>query len=152
MIKHIWSIICKESITNQDDNLISLIGLLEELNSVITPLNGKYKKGDKLAIPFNFELINFWIKDQEKGIKLNIKIEIIDPTSKIIATSTNSSIFPAKNKRLRTRMKIQGLPVTENGRYNFRVSYSEGEGSKSVIVSELPLDVKFEVKLPNLPN
>lgn len=148
MIKHIWSILCKESITNQEDNLISLIGLLEELNSVVTPLTGKYKKGDKVAIPFNFELINFWIKDEEEEIKLNIKIEIIDPSRKVLATSVNSSPFPAKMKRLRTRMKIQGLPVTENGRYTFKVSNSLGEESKFVIVSELPLDVKFEIKLP----
>lgn len=148
MIKHIWSIICKESITNQDDNLISLIGVLEKLNSVITPIKGKYKKGDKLAIPFNFELINFWTKDEGKELNLNIKVEIVDPNSKVIATSTNSSPFPTKINRLRTRMKIQGLPVTENGRYNFRVSYSVGEKTKFVVVAELPLDVTFEIKLP----
>lgn len=148
MIKHIWSIICKESITNQEDNLISLIGLLEELNSVITPISGQYKKEGKAAIPFNFELINFWVKEKEDEVKLNVKTEIIDPSSKIIATSINSSPFPAKVKRLRTRLKIQGLPVTENGKYNFRVSYSINEESRFNVVSELPLDVKFEIKLP----
>lgn len=148
MIKHIWSIICKESITNQDDNLISIIGVLEELNSKITPLNVKYKKGDNLAIPFNFELVNYWIKEIEKEIKLNVKVELIDPNSKKLTQAIYSSIFPAKNKRFRTRLKIQGIPVTENGRYIFRVSFSEGDESKYYTVSDLPLDIKFEIVKP----
>jgi len=147
-IKHIWSVLCKESITNQDDNLISLIGVLEELNSKLPPLGDNLKKDTKLAIPFNFELVNYWTKDLEKEVIINIKVEIIDPNSQKLTETTNSALFPKNNKRLRTRLKIQGLPVTVNGRYTFKISCAEGNESKLLVVAEIPLDVKFEITNP----
>jgi len=38
-IKHIWSVLCKESVINQDDNTISLHGILEKLSSTLKPIN-----------------------------------------------------------------------------------------------------------------
>ncbi len=147
-VKHIWSVLCKESIVNQDDNLISLIGILEEINSVMTPLDKNYKKADKFIIPFNYELVNYWIKNVSKEVRLDVKVEILDPNAKQLSESLNTSVFPENSKRLRTRFKIQGIPVTENGRYSVRISMKEDEDKIYKVITELPLDVKFRIEEP----
>lgn len=145
-IRHIWSVLCKESIINQDDNVISLIGVLEEVNSVITPLKPLAKKIEKLSIPFNYELVSYWTKETEKEVEMDVKVEVIDPSSKKIAETINKSIFPENSKKLRTRFKIQGIPITVNGRYTFRVSIKKTDEKDYKNEAEIPLDVKFRIE------
>lgn len=147
-VKHIWSVLCKESIVNQEDNLISLIGVLEELNSVMTPVDNSYKKEGKLVIPFNFELVTYLIREDSRETKIDIKIEIIDPNSKKLSEVINSATFPESTKRLRARLKIQGLPVSINGKYIFRVFLKDQKDSTYKNVSELPLEVKYKIEEP----
>ena len=44
-------------------------------------------------------------------------------------------------KRLRTRFKINGLVVKDNGIYTFVVKYRENEEDKSKEVARLPLEI-----------
>ncbi len=145
-VKHIWSVLCKESIINQEDNVISLHGVLEEISSLLTPVGKEFKKQEKIIIPFNYEIVSYWIKDLDRDIKMDVKVKIIDPKGKELSEAVNSSVFPKESKRLRTRMKIQGLPVTENGRYIFTISLKTDNEKDYKQVSMLPLDIKFKIQ------
>ncbi len=145
-IKHIWSILCKESIVNSDDNVISILGVLENLNTSITPANPKVPKPQKINIPFNFEIVNYWTKETPEEISMQIKTAIVDPNGKELNSVVNKSIFPKEVKKLRSRLKAQGLTVTEDGEYLFRVSVKTDTDKDFKLVAELPLNVKIEFK------
>ena len=120
-IQHIWSVLCKESIINQDDNVISLIGILEDINSTITPLKADTPRPEKVTIPFNFEVVSYWTKDSTEEVKILIKTTMIDPEGKELANDIKELVFPANTKRLRSRLKVQGLSVTNSGDYSVRI-------------------------------
>lgn len=86
-IKHIWSVLCKESIINQEDNVLSLIGVLEDVNSILTPMQPDQSRPEKITIPFTFEVVSYWMKDTNEETKMQIKTAIIDPDGKAQRTS-----------------------------------------------------------------
>jgi hypothetical protein len=145
-IKHIWSVLCRESIINQDDNTISLIGVLEELNSTITPMDSKLTRPEKLTIPFSFEIVNYWTKESNEEIKMQIKTEVIDPDGKELSNIVNESIFPESVKQLRTRLKAQGLTVSSSGTYHFRISLKTSKDKSYQVIAELPMKVTIQIE------
>lgn len=151
-IKHIWSVLCRESIINQDDNVISLLGVLEELNSTITPINPKLHRPEKITIPFNFEVVNYWIRDVVREDILHIKTSIISPEEKEISSVVSDSTFSANVKKLRTRLKVQGLTVTKSGDYSIRVSFKINDEKDYKLVAELPLKVTITIGTSKIPS
>lgn len=63
-IKHIWSVLCKESVINQDDNNVSIHGVLEELSVFLAPARETGKLPEKFGIPMNYEIVSMWQKDK----------------------------------------------------------------------------------------
>lgn len=144
-IKHIWSILCKESVINQDDNVISIIGVLEELNTTLIPKDRKAPRPEKITIPFNFEIVNYWIREAVSEETLHIKTSIIDPNEKEISSIVNDSTFPINIKKLRTRLKVRGLTVTKSGDYLVRISFKANKEKDYKLVAELPLKVTISI-------
>lgn len=147
-IKHIWSIICRESIINQDDNVISILGVLEELTSNLTPIGPKLPMPEKINIPFNFEIVNYWTKDSSEAVKIQIKTAVIDPEGTELSSIINESVFPAGVKKLRSRLKAQGLSVTKSGGYHFRISVKTDGEKDYKLAAELPLSINIKIKEP----
>ena len=146
-IKHIWSILCKESVINQDDNLISLHGALEEINVTLAPVDKSLKLPDKINVPMNYEVVSFWLKDKNiESAKAEIEYKLIDPENKELVKTIQSIEIPVNMSRLRSRMKIAGMPITKKGGYVLRVSIKEQDDKKFETVSELPLEIKIQVK------
>lgn len=144
-IKHIWSILCKESVINQDDNIISIIGVLEELKTTLIPKDSKTPRPEKITIPFKFEVVNYWIREVVKEDILSIKTSIVDPEGKEISNVVNDSTFPTNFKKLRTRLKVQGLTVTKSGDYWVRISFKVDKEKDYKLVAELPLKVTITI-------
>lgn len=144
-IKHVWSVLCRESVINQDDNVISLMGVLEELNTTIIPKDPKISRPEKITIPFNFEVVNYWTRDSSGEDILHIKTAIIDPDGKEISSVLNDSPFPNNVQKLRARLKVQGLTLTKNGNYFIKVSFKANKEIVYKLVAELPLKVKITI-------
>lgn len=149
-IKHIWSILCEKSIINQDDNIISMIGVLEEVSTTLTLANPNTPRPEKINIPFNFEVISYWTKDLSDEVKMQVKTTIIDPDDKELSSITNESVFPKDQQKLRGRLKVQGLPITTNGNYHIRISIKTEKEKDYKIVAELPLSIKIQVEKPKI--
>ena len=149
-IKHIWSVLCKESIINQDDNLISIHGTLEELNVSLTSMDASSNKlPEKLSVPFNYEIVSFWVKENKKELaKAQIEYSLVSPEGKELFNKIQDMGIPVNIKRFRSRMKITGFPVTREGDYNFRVKIKEEGSDIFRLVSELPLEVKISLQKP----
>ena len=149
-VKHVWSVLCKESVVNQDDNLISIHGALEEFTVNISPADSKTTAiPEKLSIPVNYEIVSFWVKeDTSETVKVQIEYSLIDPSGENLFTKIQDLDIPENIKRHRSRMKIMGLPISKSGDYTFLVKKKESESKKFELVAELPLEVKIQIEKP----
>jgi hypothetical protein len=139
-MNHIWSILCQNSSVDEETNLLSIFNCLEQAE--ITIKKDDIENKGKVIVPISSELISFWTVDEQDGDnKLEVKIELIDPNNNLLNSA--ESIFDVKKNfpRFRSKIKLQGLPVTKNGRYIFKVSQKDRVQKKFKIVASLPLDI-----------
>jgi len=145
-IKHLWSVLCKASVIDQDDNNISLHGILEQLTVSLVPKDPA-KKFNKIGIPLNYEIVSLWQKNEKSQVAMGeIEYIFIDPKGKELFINTQIMEIPKTSRRFRSRMKISGLPLTINGDYIFQIRLKEKDSGEFKLVSELPLEIeiKFE--------
>jgi hypothetical protein len=145
-MKHIWSILCRTSSIDFESNSLSLFECIEEINLTIDKT--KIPLGEKMIIPAEFQLVSFWIiKDNSRDNAIELKGELVDPNGKVLNSFKNSHEIKKGALRFRSRINIQGLPTTEEGRYYFKV-WQKVNGEKDFeLISELPLDIKISYQL-----
>jgi hypothetical protein len=142
-MQHHWSVLCQSSVIDIDSNLLSLYDCLEELN-VNTPL----KPGQPINLPISFEVVSFLSDDKLKTErKLELKAEMIDPKGKKINEFGGQLFFKDGSKRLRSRLKIQGLTLNEPGTYIIHISFQGLDSLDFKAECDLPLDVNISYKL-----
>lgn len=142
-IKHIWSVICKESVINQDDNVISLIGVIEELTLSLVPKKEDLDKlPEKINVPLSYEIVSYWMRESLRAQQIDIKVTITSPDGEILLNNEHGAIFPDNTKRLRSRLKIQGFVIKKTGEYTLKVYLKNKTGSYDQ-VSQLPIQVKL---------
>jgi len=151
-MKHVWSILCQNSIIDSDTNSLSLYNCLAQLvididkNTVTSNETG-------FNIPVQYDLVSFWIDEEiakERGFF--VEIDLVDPSNKKLGTTTNNYTLIKGTRRLRSRIKTQGISITTEGRYWFKVKMKEKKNEKFKQVAELPLDVKINYKLLDTKN
>jgi hypothetical protein len=149
-IKHIWSILCKESLVNQYDNNLSINGVLEEISTNIV-LKGKTSGlPDKFSLPMNYEVVSMWLIDgKSRPNSMVVEYTFIDPSNKELLKSTNTIEIPKTSRRHRTIMKISGMPLTTAGEYKMQIKMKEDKSNKFSIVAELPLEIKINLQKVN---
>lgn len=143
MIKHIWSVVCKESVINQDNNALSLMNILEGFEIGIkkdTP------KDRGIVIPTEYEIVSMLRKDsktEEKGVFL--KASLLDPKGEEITKPIEASITIPKDKNnIRHRIKSFGFKVTTEGEYRFVISLKQDGKKGFVQVAELPINITIK--------
>jgi len=149
-IKHIWSILCKESLINQDDNLISLNGALEELTITLSPGKKMTTLPDKVGIPINYEIVSSWFKNtRDELAKAEIEYTLTSPEGNELFKKVQNMEMPSHIRRFRSRMKVTGMPIIKAGDYIFKISVKETGEKIFKIVSEIPLEVKIKIENPS---
>jgi hypothetical protein len=149
-IKHIWSVACKESVLNQDDNIISLHGVFEELTIDIGIKSEKEGRSipEKLTFPINYEVVSMWSKvDRDGKAEAEVIVSLVAPDGEELIKSVPVNLaMPENIQRFRTRMKFAGLMIKREGPYVFRVKLKEPKDKEFQVVSEIPLEVKVTFK------
>lgn len=149
-LKHVWSVLCKESTINQDDNVISLYGVLEELNITLTPMKGSVAGLPvKASIPINYEIVSMWLKNNKKDkVKAEIEYAFVNLDGRELFKTVQTVEIPMASRRFRSRMKISGIQVEREGEYSFRVRIKELGSDIFKTVCELPLEIKIQFGKP----
>lgn len=140
MIKHIWSILCEDSSVDQETNKLSIRNVLEAIE-----IRVQGTLPEKMAIPIPFEIVSFFTRansNTEEEIQLKVRLvnsemDQLGPDLPVIIK------FPVKSNRLRSRFKIQGLPIKGEGKYAFIISFKTSKEKEFKTVVELPLEIKF---------
>lgn len=146
-ITHIWSVLCGQSVINSDNNEISLLNVLEHLdvNAVVKDIKDLEKD---INVPILYELVSFWVNSSEaKEVKGFVDVSVKNPKNEEKHLFSNEFTIPTNTKRLRTRLKITGLVLKDNGIYNFIVRFREEEKGKPTEVAVLPLEIVVNKKV-----
>lgn len=143
-MQHIWTVICEKSITDKENNLISLIGCIEQFNlREPEPKTDSRQKGIKVR----FEIISLWFDESTSKKRIGeAQVELYDPSCKRIRGSGFRFEMPQKYRRIRTRVIIEGLPITTFGKYLFKISYKDPKSKKYQKVTEIPVDIVRDEK------
>lgn len=146
-IKHIWSVLCKESVINKDDNNISIHGVLEQLSVSLSPIKKTGKLPEKFGIPMNYEIVSMWQRSKEvEYAKAEIEYIFVDSENTELLINTQTIEISKTSRRHRSRMKITGMPLTKEGDYTFKVKIKEENSNAFRLVAELPLEVKINLQ------
>lgn len=141
MIKHIWSVLCQESIINQDNNMISLNNIIEEIN-LKQNKNKISKNSTKVLVPINHEIVSFLSKsDKNKQAKIQLKLTLLDPKMDKLEEKKFDVIIPVSKDKMRTRIKFASIPITTEGNYVYLVNIKQNKEFETV--AQIPLEVKI---------
>ncbi len=136
MLEHIWSVLCSRSIIDSETNNVSIQDVVEQITINAEPAENGF-------LPFPFELITLWGRKESdnpsKGIE---RITFVTPSGKSEVVS-EAEIDLSNTERHRHRVKFPGLPVSEAGKYYFKVAVKNGN-SEWQQVSAVPIKVIFQ--------
>jgi len=137
MIKHIWSVLCQQSIVNRDSNNISLIEVIEQLSIEGRVIESESEKPKLL--PLSFNIVSMWIRenlDEPADSKANVIF--LSPRDKELSRK-EVHIDLSEYQRFRTISRINGLPFSGYGQYKFVIKVlNEGDWKT---VATLPLSI-----------
>lgn len=137
MIKHVWSVLCQQSIINRDSNNISLIEVIEQLSIEGRLIDSKDEKPKLL--PLSFNIVSMWIRknlDEPADSKANIIL--FSPNDKELSRK-EVHIDLSEYQRFRTISRINGLPFSGYGQYKFVIKVLKEEDWGTV--ARLPLSI-----------
>ncbi len=142
-MQHIWSILCQKSSIDFETNLVSLFECIEEVNLVF---NGtKEANSEKIVVPVNWQLVNYWVVEEGNEKELEIRIDFINPQGDVFNTFENKIDLQENIKRFRSRTNINGFEVTKSGRY--KVIVNQKKGGDYIQVAELPVDLNISFNI-----
>jgi len=135
MIEHIWSVLCSRSVIDSETNNVSIHDVIEQIIINAEPTENGF-------LPFPLELITLWgrkeLDKSESGIE---RVSFITPSGKSTVIS-ESKIDLSKVERHRHRVRFPGLPISEGGRYYFKVEMENGNQYHEM--AAIPLVIQFQ--------
>lgn len=142
-IKHLWSILCQSSSIDAQSNILSLFNVVEQIVVDLTPeiTDSNAGKERPVAVAFRFEIVSLWQKIGEANKNNTVEIEFLDPMGISLMKTDYSLQIPQDKKRIRHSMKVNGLKVTIDGEYTFKIRIKESDQKEFYEVAELSLDV-----------
>ncbi len=147
MVNHIWSILCRKSVIDNETNNLSMFDVLEQISVDVNLNKEKQEKFIKINVPIDYEVISFWVKPEGVEVyKGEINIEVVNPDGKVEKAFAQPLDIPEDKKRLRSRMRIKGFVAEKSGVHIFRVSYKDLEDNKYTTVAEIPFEVILNKK------
>ena len=136
MLEHIWSVLCSRSVIDSETNNVSIQDVVEQITINDKPTENGF-------LPFSMELITLWGReDNSKPSKGYERIIFTTPSGKTEVIS-EAEIDLTKVERHRHRVRFPGLPVSESGKYYFKVETKNGDNEWKQ-VSAVPLKVTFQ--------
>lgn len=142
MVKHIWSVLCQNSTIDQDNNSLSINSVLDTIN---IRLKDEKQKAVKFVIPLNFEVVSLLSKSgSQNEEKIQMKIIILNSDMDQLGDFIAPVMIPSNKRRMRSRIKMSGLPIKGEGNYVVLVNMKTEKDKEFKNVAELPFEVKFK--------
>lgn len=147
MIKHLWTLVCRESKLDALTNNISIIDSLESMQFSLNTEDPNYKKGSAISAPFNFEVVSLFFRDSLNEDSLIYEtIIVLDPKGQKLGEFKAKVQFEEGKNRMRSILKSNMIALTVSGTYVFQIfsSLKDSGANKEMIVA-LPVDISVTV-------
>jgi len=150
MIKHAWSLLCRKTIIDKETNNLSIIDILEQVQvNASVPSNAVFP----VKVPISYELVSMWTREHASDeTKAEIEIKITGPDGIVGTTHSKELVFPVSIQRMRSRIRISGIEITNSGVYEFTVGIKEEKSHSFTTVATIPLSVILNKNLPKSVN
>jgi len=145
-IRCVWGLLCSLSSIDQEKNNISLFNVIEQVNLPKEAFSQQLKEKKPLSIPFSYEIILLWrrtlnIKISDEEIATDIKINITDPSNKVIQELIVPLQFPKGKSSLRYRVNIPVLTFTTTGDYTHQIELRLSNSGDFKKIIEIPFAI-----------
>ncbi|MEW5830526.1 MAG: hypothetical protein AB1846_16675 [Chloroflexota bacterium] len=136
MLEHIWSVLCTRSVIDTETNNVSIQDVIEQITIAAEPIENGF-------LPFQLELITLWgRKESDTPSKGMERVIFMTPSGNAEVVS-ESEIDLSSVERHRHRVRLPGIPVSEAGKYYFKVEIKNGNNEWKQ-VSAVPLKIIFK--------
>lgn len=136
MIDHVWTVVCSRAVIDRESNNVSLQNIIEQINIKGEPI-------PDTAVAIQLEVVTLWARANTDGpSRGSTHLTLLSPSGKALG-SFESEVDLSEYQRFRTRTHFQALPVTESGRYNFRVELQNEGESEWHQVAMVPVEIAF---------
>ena len=147
MIKHIWTVVCRESKIDEVTNNISILDAYENLQFSVDTQDEDYKKGLPIGVPFNFEIVSLFFRDQKGKVdELEESVLALDPHGKRLGEFESKIQFKKEHDRIRNLMKLDTIVLTTSGTYLFQIfTKRPDESGKKEQITVIPINITVSV-------
>ena len=148
-LKLLWILACGSSVTDQQSNSLSLFNVIEQVTVNVDPQKkDSFPSKEGIVVPFPFEIVTLLSKSTEEYDKdyfFSAKVSSIDPNGKITGEIPFETKIDKDKKRIRLNIKTDGIKVTIEGGYLFRLSVKAKGEKEYVDLGELPMEVMIKI-------
>ncbi|MBI2004891.1 hypothetical protein HYS79_01865 [Patescibacteria group bacterium] len=153
-VRCLWGHLCSLSSIDNERNNLSLFNIIEQLNIPQGAFDEHVKTKKIIIIPADYEIVLLWTRTLDidginDALSFDFSLKVIDPTNKVIQQTIATANFPRESKRVRFRIRSNGMPVTIPGSYRFDVEVKRDGKDEFENTNGIPLEIKPIVsKLP----
>lgn len=144
MAKLVWAVFCERAVVDSATNSLTLVNTMEEIHvPKPTPESLKAAAGRPLAVRAGFSIVTNWERTKgDRGNRpLQILLRLLDPHGQKRSEGQQRLEF-GKSTRGRAIANLEGLPISIEGRYVWRIYV--GAANKSwKSVGEIPYALSF---------
>lgn len=143
-MKHIWTVLCQNSVIDQQTNNLSIHNCIEALS---LSLDERYQKEAMVTIPVEFQMVSYWKREQDEvgDLQGDLRMDVLDPRKIVLSSYATAFIMKSEFNKTRNRWTIQGLQISATGDYTLLV-YKKTPSGEYGLIAELPLEVNIEYK------
>lgn len=147
--KNIYLVIAKEVSTDNNDNMNSIIKIIDNFNTVIDKKEYEKKTQENadsvFAIPVEYSIASSWRLEDKVSKKTGVKVEFktLDPNKKELGGITVDYEVPEAIKKFTINVNIRSLPATIEGEYSVVAKLLSGKGEE-IAKSEYSYEVNFK--------
>ena len=141
----VFCALCHKAVTDQDSNQLSLLDVVEQVQ---VEVREKLIGGG--LVPMPAQLATFWTRsDYNVPEKIHARLRLLGPSNALVGSAAFEVDLEAK-PNYRAVLKLQGLPVSDSGRFWFLVESENADDTWSER-GRFPLDVTINERL-NTPD
>ena len=141
MIEHVWTVLCRSSVVDNETKRMSLLDVVEEIHISERPQPKGVVRGP-------FQIVSLWARRNfSKPGKGNARVSLIGPTdAQISQTQYGVDLSSPDSHRYRYRLYLDAFPARETGRYTFRVELRQEESNTWELVAAVPVELDFALQ------
>ena len=140
-MRHIWSAVCRYAIEDKTSGNFSLIEILSHVS-----FKGDIPPERPIIVPFSYQIVSLWSRRNDRDYcNYPVRMCVIAPGD-VELHSDELTAKLSEHDTFRTVFGSDSFQFTENGIYEFELSYRRGE--KWIVATRIPLKVKHEQPEP----